>query len=95
MSKAFYEMVQDESGKWHWQLWSANGRAICRSVEGFGKRKAAIEGIRNHRKVTSEANDIVSTYPDDEPEEVIEQNTVQTVQEVEEVKEPEPSEFPK
>lgn len=93
MSKPFYEMVQDESGKWHWRLWSANGRAICESVDGFGKRKAAIEGVKNHRKVTLEAVDITCTYPDDEEENTV-QETVQTVQE-EEVKEPQASEFPK
>jgi uncharacterized protein YegP (UPF0339 family) len=96
MSKPFYEVVQDESNKWHWRLWSANGRAICQSVDGFGKRKACIEGIRNHKKVTSEANDIACTYPDDE-EEVIGKETVQTVQEEEVAveKEPDPAEFPK
>lgn len=77
MSKPFYEMVQSEDGKWYWQLWSSNGRAISRSPEGFGKRKACIEGIRNAKKVAMEANDIASTFPDEE--EVTVEETVQTV----------------
>lgn len=35
---AHIEMAQDDSGEWHWCLWSANGRALCASMQTFPRR---------------------------------------------------------
>jgi len=36
----YFELHQ-EAGKWHWTLWAANGRPMCKNLRPFGRRHDA------------------------------------------------------
>lgn len=42
----WFEIAKDEEGKWHWCLWSGNGRQMAHSAIPYDTRKNAIEAIR-------------------------------------------------
>lgn len=42
----WFEVSQDDGGKWHWCLWSGNGRQMAHSAVPYDRRKNAIEAIR-------------------------------------------------
>ena len=43
----YIEMAEDESGWWHWCLWSANGRAICIGNSSFKRRNDCMQSVEN------------------------------------------------
>jgi uncharacterized protein YegP (UPF0339 family) len=52
----WYEVAKDDSGNWHWMLWSGNGRMMATNMIGYPTRKACLQAIRALRDVAQQAN---------------------------------------
>ena len=48
---AYFEVAQDEEGRWHWCLWSGNGRIMARDPEGYAQKKHSVEAIKTLVKI--------------------------------------------
>ena len=44
---AWIEIAMDPQGKWHWLLWSGNGRPVARNPVEYEKRKDAIQAAKS------------------------------------------------
>lgn len=78
--KVVFEIAQDENMKWHWQLWSANGRAMGTNAVPYDRRKDVLAAIKNiigamadakyvvEAKGESTADTPVSDHPKTDPE---------------------------
>jgi len=42
----FLEVGIDSEGKWHWVLWSGNGRQVATNVSEYDRKKDAVNGAR-------------------------------------------------
>lgn len=58
---AFFEVAVDEEGKWHWVLWSGNGRMVARNPAEYERRKDVVQAIRNLVKLVPSVKYVVST----------------------------------
>lgn len=67
---AFFEITEDGEGKWHWCLWSGNGRAMARNPGEYERRKDVIQAVRNLRKLVPTVKLVVQSSREapDEPE---------------------------
>lgn len=49
------EVAQDEEGKWHWCLWSSNGRQLATNIVPYERQKDAVQAYKNAAEAFAEA----------------------------------------
>lgn len=58
------EIVEDESGKWHWMMWSGNGRPIATNPLPYDTQKLCVQAIRAVCGAAGQAKHIVKVHPE-------------------------------
>lgn len=55
MSKATFELYEDDAGEHRWRLVHANGNIIADSGEGYASKQKAKQGLRSVKKNAPDA----------------------------------------
>jgi uncharacterized protein YegP (UPF0339 family) len=63
-NEPYVEIAQDEDGKWHWQLWSGNGRAIARNSLPYESKKHVLQALATIAPAINAANAVVQVTTD-------------------------------
>lgn len=71
----FFEIAMDGNGKWHWQLWSANGRPMANNSIEYDRKKDVVAAVKTLQKAIPTAKYILKGHAD---EDAIRQGTEQT-----------------
>jgi uncharacterized protein YegP (UPF0339 family) len=61
-NEPFFEVAEDSAGKWHWLLWSGNGREMARNAVPYEKKKDVIQAIKSLQSVVAKARYIVKSH---------------------------------
>jgi uncharacterized protein YegP (UPF0339 family) len=51
LSRAAFEVYEDDGGEWRWRLRTLNGHIIADSAEGYSSQAAAVNGLDTVRAV--------------------------------------------
>jgi uncharacterized protein YegP (UPF0339 family) len=55
MSKATFDLYEDDAGEWRWRLVHDNGNVIADGGQGYSSRRTALRGIRSVKTNVLEA----------------------------------------
>lgn len=58
----FFEIAEDSHGKWHWVLWSGNGRQMAVNAIAYDRRADCISAIRAAADAMPRANVITRSH---------------------------------
>lgn len=58
----FIELACDSQGKWHWVLWSANGRQVARNAVEYDRKKDAIQALKAIKEVVPKVKIVVQCH---------------------------------
>ena len=55
LSRAAFEVYEDDGGEWRWRLRTSNGHIIADSAEGYSSKMSALNGVDTVRSVARDA----------------------------------------
>lgn len=58
----YFEIAEDADGKFHWTLWSGNGRQLAVNATKYDRRKDAVAAIRAMVAAAGQANVIAKSH---------------------------------
>lgn len=67
-SKEPWFEVAEESGLFHWQLWSTNGQAVARNAVGYKTQKACVSAIRIMQQIAGSTKLVIRNHGDEQEE---------------------------
>lgn len=59
---AYFEVAKDGQGKWHWTLWSGNGRQMAICVMGYDQRSDCTDAIKTVKNAVAAATRVVIAH---------------------------------
>ena len=60
--ETWFEVAQDKEGKWHWVLWSANGRQMARNAMQYNRQSDVTIAIKAFVKSIAKAKLIIKVH---------------------------------
>lgn len=60
----WYEIAEDGNGRYHWALWTPNGRVVARSGVAYERKKDAVAAARALAAQAAKATQIVQVTTD-------------------------------
>jgi uncharacterized protein YegP (UPF0339 family) len=60
----WYEIAEDADGRFHWALWTVNGRVVARSGIAYERKKDAVAAAKLLASQAAKAARIIQVTPD-------------------------------
>lgn len=61
--ESWFEIAEDQQGRWHWCLWTTNGRPMARSGVAYERRKDVIAAVKLLRQHVAAARRVIYCKP--------------------------------
>jgi uncharacterized protein YegP (UPF0339 family) len=59
----YFEVAQGQDGKWHWMLWSGNGRQLAMNVFSYERQNDCTSAIKTINEAMKKGLKIVIAHP--------------------------------